>query len=146
METVRALFAANLFGIMQVTQAILPHFRENGGGRIVNVSSGSYRGSDERDVCETITGRAGYRGGRRESPRGCRVRQLGQSALHRWSWIRRKVPICGGRRRRRRGPGSRFRSLSLRSGRIVRDWNDLIKAQHLDDRFEVTELLFATVG
>ena len=26
------------------------------------------------------------------------------------------------------------------------DWDDLIKGQHLDDRFEVTELLLETVG
>jgi hypothetical protein len=28
----------------------------------------------------------------------------------------------------------------------VCDWDDLIKRQHLDDRFEVTELLLETVG
>jgi NAD(P)-dependent dehydrogenase (short-subunit alcohol dehydrogenase family) len=41
METVRALFETNVFGAMQVTQAVLPHFHESGGGRIVNVSSTS---------------------------------------------------------------------------------------------------------
>jgi NAD(P)-dependent dehydrogenase (short-subunit alcohol dehydrogenase family) len=41
MDTVRALFETNVFGAMQVMQAVLPHFRGNGGGRIVNVSSSS---------------------------------------------------------------------------------------------------------
>ncbi len=41
METVRALFETNVFGAMRVMQAVLPHFRDNGGGRIVNVSSSS---------------------------------------------------------------------------------------------------------
>ena len=41
METVRALFETNVFGAMRVMQAIFPHFRDNGGGRIVNVSSSS---------------------------------------------------------------------------------------------------------
>ncbi len=40
-ETVRALFETNVFGAMRVMQAVLPHFRGNGGGRIVNVSSSS---------------------------------------------------------------------------------------------------------
>ena len=37
----RDLFETNVFGVMQVTQSVLPHFRENGGGRIVNVASGT---------------------------------------------------------------------------------------------------------
>jgi NAD(P)-dependent dehydrogenase (short-subunit alcohol dehydrogenase family) len=41
METVRALFETNVFGAMRVMQAVLPHFRDNGGGRVVNVSSSS---------------------------------------------------------------------------------------------------------
>ncbi len=41
METVRALFETNVFGAMRVMQAVLPHFRDNGGGCIVNVSSSS---------------------------------------------------------------------------------------------------------
>ena len=40
-ETARHVFDVNLFGPLQVMQAILPQFREQGGGRIVNVSSGS---------------------------------------------------------------------------------------------------------
>lgn len=36
---IRALFDTNLFGVMNVTRAILPHFRAKGGGTIVNVSS-----------------------------------------------------------------------------------------------------------
>ncbi len=31
-------------------------------------------------------------------------------------------------------------------GRIMRDRDELTKAQGIDDRFEVTELLFETVG
>ncbi len=41
MATIKALFNTNVFGPMLVTQAILPHFRANGGGRIVNITSGS---------------------------------------------------------------------------------------------------------
>ena len=40
-EKARAIFDTNLFGPMQVMQAVLPHFRERGAGRFVNVSSGS---------------------------------------------------------------------------------------------------------
>jgi NAD(P)-dependent dehydrogenase (short-subunit alcohol dehydrogenase family) len=39
MNTIRALFEANIFGPMQVVQAALPYFREKGRGRVVNVSS-----------------------------------------------------------------------------------------------------------
>jgi NAD(P)-dependent dehydrogenase (short-subunit alcohol dehydrogenase family) len=41
MEAARALFETNVFGVLQVTQAVLPHFRSNGGGRLINVSSGA---------------------------------------------------------------------------------------------------------
>jgi NAD(P)-dependent dehydrogenase (short-subunit alcohol dehydrogenase family) len=41
METVQAMFDTNVFGAMRVMQAVLPHFRKLGGGRFVNVSSGS---------------------------------------------------------------------------------------------------------
>jgi NAD(P)-dependent dehydrogenase (short-subunit alcohol dehydrogenase family) len=34
-------FDVNVFGVMAVTRAILPHFRENKGGLILNVSSGA---------------------------------------------------------------------------------------------------------
>jgi NAD(P)-dependent dehydrogenase (short-subunit alcohol dehydrogenase family) len=34
-------FDVNVFGVMEVTRLILPHFRHNGGGTIVNISSGA---------------------------------------------------------------------------------------------------------
>ena len=34
-------FEVNLFGVMDVTRAILPHFRQNKGGTIINVGSGA---------------------------------------------------------------------------------------------------------
>ena len=40
-ETARHVFDVNLFGPLQVMQALLPRFRAQGAGRIVNVSSGS---------------------------------------------------------------------------------------------------------
>ncbi|HEX7759649.1 MAG TPA: oxidoreductase [Caulobacteraceae bacterium] len=36
---VRALFDVNLFGVMRATNAVLPAMRQQGGGRIINVSS-----------------------------------------------------------------------------------------------------------
>ena len=36
---VQALFDVNLFGVMRVTNAVLPSMRRHGGGRIINVSS-----------------------------------------------------------------------------------------------------------
>ncbi len=36
---VQEQFDVNVFGVMNVTRAILPHFRKNGGGLILNVSS-----------------------------------------------------------------------------------------------------------
>ena len=36
---IEELFNVNVFGMMRVTKALLPHFRERGGGRIVNISS-----------------------------------------------------------------------------------------------------------
>ncbi|KAJ7190198.1 short-chain dehydrogenase reductase SDR [Mycena pura] len=40
-ETVQEQFDVNLFGLMDVTRAILPHFRANGCGGVINVSSGA---------------------------------------------------------------------------------------------------------
>ena len=37
---IRRLFETNLFGVMNVIQATVPHLRARGGGTIVNVSSG----------------------------------------------------------------------------------------------------------
>lgn len=39
MAAIRALFETNTFGVMRVTQAILPHFRQNGSGCVINVTS-----------------------------------------------------------------------------------------------------------
>ena len=39
LEAVRALFEANFFGALQLTQAVLPIMRAQGGGRIINNSS-----------------------------------------------------------------------------------------------------------
>lgn len=39
-EKIQQQFDVNLFGVMDVTRAILPHMRRQGGGVIVNVSSG----------------------------------------------------------------------------------------------------------
>jgi NAD(P)-dependent dehydrogenase (short-subunit alcohol dehydrogenase family) len=40
-EKVREQFEVNVFGVMNVVRAVLPHFRKNRRGRIVNVSSGA---------------------------------------------------------------------------------------------------------
>ena len=40
-EQIRQQFAVNVFGVMDVTRAILPHFREHKGGGFINVSSGA---------------------------------------------------------------------------------------------------------
>jgi NAD(P)-dependent dehydrogenase (short-subunit alcohol dehydrogenase family) len=37
--TIRELFETNTFGVMAVTQAVIPHLRERGAGTIVNVTS-----------------------------------------------------------------------------------------------------------
>ena len=39
-EKVREQFDVNLFGVMDVTRALLPHFRANGAGTILNIASG----------------------------------------------------------------------------------------------------------
>ena len=38
-DQARALFDINLFGTMRVTNAVLPHMRRQGAGRIINISS-----------------------------------------------------------------------------------------------------------
>jgi NAD(P)-dependent dehydrogenase (short-subunit alcohol dehydrogenase family) len=38
-DHIRALFATNVFGLMAVTRAVIPHFRERRAGTIVNVTS-----------------------------------------------------------------------------------------------------------
>jgi NAD(P)-dependent dehydrogenase (short-subunit alcohol dehydrogenase family) len=38
-EKIREQFEVNVFGVMEVTRALLPHFRKNKGGLILNVSS-----------------------------------------------------------------------------------------------------------
>jgi len=40
-EKIREQFAVNVFGVMDVTRALLPHFRANGAGTVINVSSGA---------------------------------------------------------------------------------------------------------
>jgi NAD(P)-dependent dehydrogenase (short-subunit alcohol dehydrogenase family) len=40
-EKIREQFDVNVFGVMDVTRAILPHFRQNKAGVILNVSSGA---------------------------------------------------------------------------------------------------------
>ncbi|KAK7064790.1 3-oxoacyl-reductase [Favolaschia claudopus] len=40
-EKIQEQFDVNLFGLMDVTRAILPHFRANNGGGVINVSSGA---------------------------------------------------------------------------------------------------------
>lgn len=40
-EKIIEQFEVNVFGVMEVTRAILPHFRANRGGTIINVSSGA---------------------------------------------------------------------------------------------------------
>ena len=40
-KAIQNQFAVNVFGAMDVTRAILPHFRENKSGVIINISSGA---------------------------------------------------------------------------------------------------------
>lgn len=40
-QKIQAQFDVNVFGVMDVTRAILPHFRQNRSGLIINVSSGA---------------------------------------------------------------------------------------------------------
>lgn len=39
MESIRSLYETNVFGLMMVTQAVLPHMRKAGNGKVVNVTS-----------------------------------------------------------------------------------------------------------
>jgi short-subunit dehydrogenase len=40
-EQILAQFEVNVFGVMELTRALLPHFRKNKGGSVINVSSGA---------------------------------------------------------------------------------------------------------
>ncbi|MEI9863930.1 MAG: SDR family NAD(P)-dependent oxidoreductase [Limisphaerales bacterium] len=40
-EQILEQFGVNVFGVMDVTRAILPHFRKNKSGLVINVSSGA---------------------------------------------------------------------------------------------------------
>jgi len=40
-EKIQEQFDVNVFGVMDVTRALLPHFRANKGGTIINISSGA---------------------------------------------------------------------------------------------------------
>ncbi len=40
-SAIREMFETNFFGAIEVMRAMIPHFRERGGGRFVNVASGS---------------------------------------------------------------------------------------------------------
>lgn len=42
-EKVRAQFEVNVFGVMNVTRAILPHFRSQNSGTLINITSGAGR-------------------------------------------------------------------------------------------------------
>lgn len=39
-ETIRGIFETNVFGVMNVMQAVIPHLRNHGGGTIINITSG----------------------------------------------------------------------------------------------------------
>jgi NAD(P)-dependent dehydrogenase (short-subunit alcohol dehydrogenase family) len=41
LEEWRKLFEVNVFGVMSCCQAVVPHMKANGGGRIVNIISGT---------------------------------------------------------------------------------------------------------
>ncbi len=56
LEEVRSVFETNVFGVLAVTQAVLPLLRESPAGRIVNVSSGA--GSLARNADPNHPGRS----------------------------------------------------------------------------------------
>lgn len=43
MEQIESQFKTNVFGLMAVTKAFIPHFRENKGGLFINLASSSAR-------------------------------------------------------------------------------------------------------
>ena len=47
MDEIRAMYEVNVFGVIQVSRALLPHFRANKSGAILNIASvaGSYTGA-----------------------------------------------------------------------------------------------------
>jgi NADP-dependent 3-hydroxy acid dehydrogenase YdfG len=50
-EQVRTQFDVNVFGVMHTIRTILPHFKENKAGMIINISSGSFYLAIDFAVC-----------------------------------------------------------------------------------------------
>ena len=59
-EAIRAMFETNVFGVMNVTRAVLPHMRRQKAGRVINVSS--------------VSGLLGVRPSRSTTPRSSRCK------------------------------------------------------------------------